>query len=71
MNKGMLLYEFYKLKERMMFKIAWMLPRWLVYFAAVRLISHATVGKYENQNVPRLTAMKALERWSSKEGKEW
>jgi hypothetical protein len=44
-------------------KIAWLLPKKLVYWCAIRLLSHATVGKYNNQVVPDLKAMDALERW--------
>ena len=43
--------------------IAWRLPRKLVYWAAIRLLSHATVGKYGDQIVPELLAMDALGRW--------
>jgi hypothetical protein len=46
--------------------IAYRLPRWLVYLAAVRLIAHATTGKYGTQIVPDLLAMEALKRWDSK-----
>lgn len=64
-------YEIYKLKQKAMMKTAWLLPRWLVYFATIRLISHATVGKYENTVPDKLGAMEALKRWSPEEGKEW
>ncbi len=40
------------------------LPRWLIYWAAIRLMAHATTGKYGKQVVPKLTAMDALKRWS-------
>jgi len=39
------------------------IPRSLVYFCAIRLIAHATQGKYSSQIVPELTAMDALKRW--------
>ncbi|HET6725909.1 MAG TPA: hypothetical protein VFH85_07890 [Gammaproteobacteria bacterium] len=45
------------------YKVARMMPRWLVYYCAMRLISHATSGEYENTIVPELTAMDALKRW--------
>ncbi len=44
-------------------KLAWMLPRAVVYHCAVKVISHATTGKYGSQVVPELTAMEALNRW--------
>lgn len=50
-------------KEKLMFKIAWMLPRWLVYFATIRLMVHATGGPYSNTVVGELTGMDALGRW--------
>jgi hypothetical protein len=51
------------MKESIWQKIAHMLPRKLVYFCAIRLMAHATQGKWSSQNVPELTAMDALERW--------
>jgi hypothetical protein len=49
--------------EKMTMKIAWLLPRSLAYWCALRVIAHATQGKYSNQIVPELTAMDALKRW--------
>lgn len=43
--------------------VAWGLPKWLVKWAAVRLIAHATVGKYGSTVVTELTAVDALKRW--------
>ena len=43
--------------------LAYRLPKRLVYFASIRLMSHATVGQYGNTIVPELTAMDALDRW--------
>ena len=45
--------------------IAWRLPKKLVYWATIRLISHATVGEYSNQVVPDLNAIDALNRWEA------
>ncbi len=45
--------------------IAWMLPKELVKWCAVRLFAHATVGEYKNTIVPELTAMDALKRWET------
>lgn len=44
-------------------KLAYLLPRRLVMWCAVRVILHGTTGKHENQVVPELTAMDALDRW--------
>lgn len=44
-------------------ELAWLLPKNLVMWATIRLIAHATQGKYGTTIVPELTAMEALERW--------
>lgn len=46
-------------------RIAFSLPRRVVYFASVRLIAAATTGAHENQVVPELLAMDALKRWET------
>uniref|UniRef100_A0A6H1ZBT0 Uncharacterized protein n=1 Tax=viral metagenome TaxID=1070528 RepID=A0A6H1ZBT0_9ZZZZ len=45
-------------------QIAGWLPKRLVYFCALRLMIHATSGKYGNTEVPALTGMDALARWT-------
>ena len=52
-----------RLKERILFKIVWWMPKSFIYFAAVRLIAYCTTGKYSSQIVPNLSAMDALKRW--------
>ncbi len=52
-----------KYKETLLIKLAWLLPRGVAYWAAIRVMAHATQGKYGNQVVPDLTAMDALKRW--------
>lgn len=47
-------------------KVASALPDWLVYLAAIRLISHATTGEYSNTEVPEIRAMTALKRWGKR-----
>ena len=56
-------YELRKIKEKIQMKIAWALPEWLVMWASVRMIAHATQGQYGNTIVPELSAMDALKRW--------
>jgi hypothetical protein len=56
-------WYFSRKMDRLSYWVAWRLPRWLVAKAAIRLVSHATTGKYGNQVVPELTAMEALKRW--------
>lgn len=51
--------------EKAIMAIAWMLPRTLVMWCAVRVLAHATTGEWSSQVVPELTAMDALERWET------
>jgi hypothetical protein len=51
------------MQERLWKKLAWMLPRKLVYWCAIRVAANATTGIYSSQVVPDLTAMDAIERW--------
>jgi hypothetical protein len=46
--------------------LAYRLPPKIVYFAAIRLGAHATVGEYESQIVPDLLFMDAVRRWDEK-----
>lgn len=51
--------------ERMFWFMAWHLPKRLVYFAAIRLVVHATQGQWSSTEVPKLYAMDALKRWEA------
>lgn len=51
------------MSEKIYIWLAWHLPRGLVYWCAMRLLTNATVGEYSNQVVPDLLAMDALKRW--------
>jgi len=51
------------IKEKFWTWLAWHLPKKLVYWASVRLIANATMGKYSSQDVTTLQAWVALERW--------
>ena len=55
--------SWYRIREKIIMKIVWNLPSYLVYWCAVRVIAHATTGKYGSEIVPELTAMDALKRW--------
>jgi hypothetical protein len=50
-------------REKAAMWFAWHLPKWVVYWCAIRLGAHATTGKYSNTNVPELTFTDALKRW--------
>lgn len=54
-------------REALALAVANRLPRWLVYWAAIRLMAHATTGRYGSTVVPDLRAMDALKRWERKE----
>ncbi len=43
--------------------IAYKLPKRLAYWAAIRIMSYATVGQYSSTIVPELKAIDALQRW--------
>lgn len=58
-------YELSKIRERFTIWLAWRLPKYLVYWCAIRLLSHATTGEYSHQVVPELKAMDALDRWKT------
>ena len=49
--------------QKLPYKIAWAMPRWLAYYCTIRVIANATGSKYPTQVVPELTAMDALKRW--------
>lgn len=49
--------------EKIWIKLAWALPRKLVYWCSIRLMANATQGRWSNQEVPALTAVDALKRW--------
>jgi hypothetical protein len=53
----------YESMDKFYLWLVWKLPRRLIMWAAVRVISHATTNQWSNQVVPSLKAMDALERW--------
>ena len=53
------------MREKFWRWLAWKLPRRLVYWCAIRLLSAATLPPYGDQIVPGLLALVALERWES------
>ena len=56
-------YEWNKKKDKMVMWIAWHMPKWLVYWCSIRLMAHATTGKYGNDIVDSVSIMDALKRW--------
>lgn len=51
------------MRDKIAMKIAWWLPRDVVYWCTIRLGCHATQGQYGSQVVPDLLFMDALKRW--------
>ena len=51
------------LTDRISQVVAHYLPRRVVYWCAIRLGVHATVGPYSTQETPALTLADALKRW--------
>jgi len=51
--------------ERATVAVAWRLPRYLVYWAAIRLGAHATVGTYGETEPDAMSFMEALRRWET------
>ena len=49
--------------ERFCRWLAFRLPMQIAYWCAIRVIAHATTGKFSTTVVPELTAMDALGRW--------
>jgi hypothetical protein len=60
-----------RIKERILICLAWRMPRSLVYWCSIRLMVHATVGRYASQVVPELTAVDALKRWGDNDAIHW
>lgn len=58
-------YNLSKLKQKIVMGIVWVLPKSIIYWAAIRLGAHATTGEYGNQVVPELHFMDALKRWEN------
>lgn len=52
------------MSDKLFFWLARRLPKRLIYYAAIHLVSKTTDGKYENTVVPELSAMDAIARWA-------
>ena len=59
----MLKYWWAVKRDKLQMAFVWMMPKWVIMWASVRMIAHATTGKYSGTVVPELTAMDALKRW--------
>lgn len=59
-------YEAHKFREKLIMKIAWHLPRYLVMWCYMRVAAHATTGKYGSTNASELGMMDAIKRWDDR-----
>ena len=54
------------MSERIWKFLAWHAPERWVYFCALRAVVNASQGQWSNQEVPTITAMDVLQRWSGR-----
>lgn len=54
--------------EKLAMTIAWLLPHDVVMWCFIRVVAHATTGEYGATEVPALTAVDALDRWTRGKG---
>jgi hypothetical protein len=52
-------------QERLAMRIAWHLPRWLIYWAVIRCWAHGTTGEYGTTEPDKLGWSEALKRWQA------
>ena len=56
-------YEWYRFKEKMNIRIAWLLPKTLVMWCFYRVLAHASSGKYGNETPCGMTWETIADRW--------
>lgn len=56
-------YEWIKLRERLVMKFVWALPREIIRWAVVRATAHATTGQWGMDHPGRVTAFEVMDRW--------
>jgi hypothetical protein len=61
---GLMKHAISQWPEKFWMRLALLLPKPLVMWAAVRLMAIATQGEWSGQVVPELTAIDALKRWA-------
>lgn len=50
--------------DNILMAFVWKLPRWVIYWSAIRLWAHGTSGKWGNTSPTELTFDVALDRWN-------
>jgi hypothetical protein len=61
----MIKYHFQKLFTDILFTIARIMPKSVVLYCAIYVMSYSTSGKYSNTVVPELSGMDAIKRFSN------
>ena len=51
------------MRDKIYLKLAWLLPKRLAYWCAIRVGAHATTGEHGDTIIPELTFMEVLKRW--------
>jgi hypothetical protein len=54
--------------EKFWIELVWMMPHELLRWCFVRVVTHATTGKFGSTELPGITAATALARWDDTEG---
>jgi hypothetical protein len=54
-----------KIREKVEWGIAFILPKQIAYYATIRTWAHATTGEYGSTNAPSITVAEVLDRWDS------
>jgi len=49
--------------EKMKINIAWMVPRWLVHWCAIRMMAHATTEVYPDRTPDGINIWEYLKAW--------
>lgn len=56
-------YKSNRLRERIIMKIVWALPREIIRWALVRAAAHATMGRWGMEEPSTVTVFKVMDRW--------
>ncbi len=61
-------YEINKKRSQMAMGFAWILPRWLVELAGIRLWANATTGEFDDTEAGSVTMGQAIGHWRRGKG---
>jgi len=63
-------YEFDRVKERGLINLAWLMPRKLAYWCAMRVFAECITGTYSHRIVGTVTIIEALNDWTTGKSKK-